>query len=408
MKTAVLSDTHLGDLKSKLAQGAGSPSYQQLKEVIHRRTGGVQLDYLILSGDILDFSIASFEDACKAARPFFQALQRDKLTKHIVYIPGNHDKHVWDAVEWEVNVIRRMKENRDPRPFRRSQPACLDMVEERFLLPGINEDKTENRWGTLFLEGLLDPKEETIPIFFAYPNLAVRTRRETYLITHGHMLETAWVLLSETFGDVDGLKELKPLTLGHLEELNVPLTAMICTGVGQAGELSKICYEVEQEAKERKTDRLQDVLDKGVPALSRILELSWVTKNALRCFSRWILRLVKERSADSRYDEQFFTNRQMQERFVTFYTASCAQARREFGLAAPRKIIFGHTHIAVSEKEPVCIPLKDRPLPDLPVESVELFNTGGWLENTEKEPVRDPLVFFFDDGGELTSERISE
>lgn len=408
MKAAVLSDTHLGNPKSRLAQGAQSPSYQRLREVIHERTGGGPLDYLIMAGDILDFSIASFDDACKAARPFFQALQNDKLAKHIVYIPGNHDKHVWDAVEWEVNVIRRMKKNRDPRPFRRSQPACIDMVNGRFLLPGINEDRAENRWGTLFLEGLFDPKEEIIPIFFAYPNLSVRTRQESFLITHGHMLETAWVLLSETFGDVDGLKDLKPLSLGHLEELNVPLTAMICTGVGQAGELSKICYEVEQEAKERKAGRLREVLDKGVPALSRIFELSCPARTALRCLSNWIVKLVKKRSADSRYDEQFFTNRAVQERFVTFYKASCEQAQKEFGLAPPRKLIFGHTHIAISEKEPVRIPSNGRPLPGLPVEPVELFNAGGWLENKENVPERDPLVFFFDDGGELTSGRISE
>ena len=402
MLAAVLSDTHLGDPDSKLAHGAQSAGYQRLKEVFHERTGGGPLDFLVLSGDILDFSIASFEEACKAARPFFQAMQNDALARHIVYIPGNHDKHIWDAVEWEVNVIGRMKKHRDPRPFRRSQPACIDMVDGRFLLPGINEDETENRWGTLFLEGLFDAAgdKEIIPIFFAYPNLYVRTRQETYLITHGHMLEMAWVMLSEVFGDVNGLKELKPLSLGHLEELNVPLTAMICTGVGQAGELSKICYEVEQEAKEKKTRRLREVLDKGVSRLSRLFELSCFKRFVLGRSKNAILRMAAERSADSRYDEQFFTNPSVQERFSTFYTASCAQAREEFKLAPPRRIIFGHTHIARTEKDPFPIEREAHDLPDLPVDSVSLYNTGGWLRNGSGNY---PLVFFLDESGTLES-----
>lgn len=407
MKAAVLSDTHLGDPRSKLALGAQSASYLRMKNVILERTGGKPLDYLILSGDILDFSIASFEDACKAARPFFCAIQGDKLAGQIVYIPGNHDKHVWDAVEWETRIIRRMKRYDDPLPFRRTQPALLDLERERFELKNVQKVPDTDRWGSLFLEGLFHDKENSLPINIAYPNLYVKTAKETCLITHGHMLEPAWVLLSEVFGDVNGLKELKPLSLGHLEELNVPLTAMICTGVGQAGELSKICYEVEQEARRHETRRLREALDKGVRRLSRILELSCFKRFILGRIKNAILRMVAEKTAATRYDDQFFTKRPVQERFVTFYKASCAQARDMFNLEPPRKIIFGHTHLALSEKAPFSIEREKHGLPDLPVESVTLFNTGGWLENKKNEPAKDPLVFFLDDSGALISERIS-
>jgi len=405
MKAAVLSDTHLGDQDSKLAEGAQSPWYHELRRVIKVRTGGEPLDYLILSGDILDFSIASFEDACKAARPFFQALQSDKLAWQIVYIPGNHDKHVWDAVEWETRIIRKMKRYDDPLPFRRTQPALLDLLNERFELTNVHKVAGTDRWGSLFLEGLFKNKEHSLPINIAYPNLYVKTAKDNYLITHGHMLETAWVLLSEAFGDVKGLKELKPLSLGHLEEFNVPLTAMICTGVGQAGELSKICYEVEQEAKHHEAGRLREVLDKGIPGLARIFKLNFFKRFALRCLSNWVVTLVKEGSASSRYDKQFFTRSLVLERVLTFYHASCDQAKEMFDLDPPRKMIFGHTH----EPHPV-----DAPYP--PIESSDgsvlptMYNTGGWLNKTKDGgdgPEMDPLVFFFDDDGELTSERIS-
>jgi predicted phosphodiesterase len=407
MQAAVLSDTHLGDPDSKLAQGTQSASYRQLRRVIKERTGGKPLDYLILSGDILDFSIASFEEACNEARPFFCAIQCDKLARQIIYVPGNHDKHVWDAAEWETRIIRRMKKYDDPLPFRRTQPALLDLENERFELANVHKVEGTDRWGSLFLEGLFNDKENSLPINIAYPNLYVKTANDIYLITHGHMLEMAWVLLSEVFGDVNGLRELKPLSLGRLEELNVPLTAMICTGVGQAGELSKICYEVEVEAKQRETGRLREVLEKGIPRISSMLDLSCFKRFVLRKIKDAVLRMVAERSLDSRYDEWFFTDRAVQERFWTFYMASRTQARESFGLAPPRKIIFGHTHIARTEKDPLPIKREARDIPGLPGDKVYLYNTGGWLKNEDQGPERDPLVFFFDDGG-LASVRISE
>ena len=407
MKAAVLSDTHLGDPESGLAYGAENRNYELLRDAIRENTGNGPLDYLILAGDILDFSIASFEEACDAARPFFLAVQHDKLANHVVYIPGNHDKHIWDAVEWEVNVIRRLKKHRNPRSFRRTQPACIDMVDGKFLLPGINEDKDTGRWGTLFLEGLFNGHKEAeiIPIFFAYPNLYIRTLSGNYLVTHGHMLELAWVLLSEMFSEVKELKDQQPMSLAHLEEFNVPLTSMICTGVGQAGELSQVCYKVMQEAKQAETGKLQEVLDTGIRKLADVLELNCFGRAALQGCRKFIPGMVERRAADTRYNEQFLTKDAVRKRFLRFYTASCAQACSAFTMDPPRKIIFGHTHIAHSEKDkPFTIDRKERDLSDLPVESVQLFNSGGWLKNDKK---RSPLVFFLDESGTLTSRSIS-
>lgn len=49
------------------------------------------VDYLVLLGDIIDLSVASYEDAYRDARAFFAALQRDGLAREVVYVPGNHD-----------------------------------------------------------------------------------------------------------------------------------------------------------------------------------------------------------------------------------------------------------------------------------------------------------------------------
>jgi DNA repair exonuclease SbcCD nuclease subunit len=130
MRIAIISDLHIGDENCKLIGGNSSTTdtYDVFKSTIRDFTDGGSLDYLVLNGDVLDFSINSFESSCIMAVPFFRALAKDAIAKEIIYIPGNHDKHIWDAVEWETNIIRRLKEHKEPRRLRRTQPGVIDFT----------------------------------------------------------------------------------------------------------------------------------------------------------------------------------------------------------------------------------------------------------------------------------------
>lgn len=95
MKVGIISDVHLGDEHCKLIRSGNiTATYDALKSSIFKFTKKKALDYLVLDGDILDFSINSFEESCIAAKPFFRAIEKDGLAKELIYIPGNHDKHV--------------------------------------------------------------------------------------------------------------------------------------------------------------------------------------------------------------------------------------------------------------------------------------------------------------------------
>jgi UDP-2,3-diacylglucosamine pyrophosphatase LpxH len=406
MKIGFLSDIHFGDPSCRLVeknektdtyQLAGT--YQTLKDRIEKFTGESPLDYLVLNGDILDFSVNSFEESCKAASPFFKAIKQDDLAKQIVYIPGNHDKYVWDAVEWEVSVIRRLKLHAEPEPFKKTQPCLIDHSQGRMVLPGVRPIKgTRDEYGTLFLEGLFE-KDNALHIILVYPNLYIKTSSDIYLITHGHMLETAWVVLSEL---LSGEPELvKTPGVAQLEEYNIPLTSMICTGVGQAGRVSDLFRTIQQEAKRGKITRLRSLLGNMIPRFGKVRELSWpaellisILLRALRKAAVYIAKGVK----DSRYDIAFFTRESVRRRFKTFYAASCAQAENEHKLAPPNKMILGHTHEPFSEKDPMEI--KD--LPEIKGRKAFLYNTGGWLRAEGKSAE----VFFLDDNGILSSSNI--
>jgi UDP-2,3-diacylglucosamine pyrophosphatase LpxH len=399
MKIAIISDVHLGDRNCKVVvNSAVSSTYKELRDSILDFTSGNPLDYLVLNGDILDFSINSFEASCVIAKPFFQAVARDRLARELIYIPGNHDKHIWDAVEWETNIIRRLKEHKEPRKFRRTQPGIIDLIKSEPLeLKGVTWVEGTRRYGTLFLEGLFE-KNGVIPINVVYPNLYIKTDKNVYMITHGHMLELAWVLLSEL---LSGEPELSGKAgIAELEEYNVPFTTMICTGVGQAGAVSKLFYKIQLDAKKGRSTRLRKLLDNVVPKLDRFIELPWYAElfdNALLLALRKAAIYISEDVSDSRYDEEFFEKKSVRKRFLRFYAASCSQAE-ELGLEPPDRIIFGHTHEPIPAKSPLIV----NELSQLNGNSAFLYNTGGWLKAEGKSAE----VFFLDDNGNLTSVNI--
>ncbi len=104
MRIAIISDTHFGDPMCTLVDSQGElrpgPKYEDFKNA-----AGKDNDYLILLGDVLDFSIAKYQDAYKTAKFFFLQIQEDKIAREIIFVPGNHDSDLWHTVEYQVNVI---------------------------------------------------------------------------------------------------------------------------------------------------------------------------------------------------------------------------------------------------------------------------------------------------------------
>ena len=162
MRIAIISDTHFGDPMGTLvhrdSEGeiAIGPRYKDLKTAT-----GTDNDYLILLGDILDFSIASYQEAYDFARVFFRHLQKDKIAKEIIYVCGNHDADLWHIVEHEVNVINPIKKGKPPRPFYLSLPGVIDdrkkCKNKGFTLPGVTRRKeVETKYAGLYFDNITE------------------------------------------------------------------------------------------------------------------------------------------------------------------------------------------------------------------------------------------------------------
>jgi len=413
MKIGIISDTHFGDSTCKLLDnGKLSNIYTLLRnEIINFTRGSAKqpLDYLVLNGDTLDFSINSFDDSCRKARPFFAAIQQDNLAEKIILIPGNHDKQIWDVVEWERHVTMKMQQHNDPEEFTRTQPALIDF-KNGLSLPGVSIKPGQNSPGGLFLEGFF-PQGSNISIIVAYPNLYIKTPTDTYLVTHGHMLEPAWVLLSELMGDYPPIRQATNNNIGlhELEELNKPLTDLICSAIGQGGPVSDIFYKIEVEAKKGKTDEMKKLFDCICPKLDTLIELPWYAEgldNAFLFALKKVALAIVEHGSSSRYDKEFYDKQSVRDRFTRFYKASCEQAQKMSLLSPPNQVIFGHTHEPIHGDSPKRVTVRELPHVDFNAirnQELLLYNSGGWLQDV---PGKSADIFFIDDNGNLTSVNI--
>jgi len=112
----VLSDLHFGEESSVLRYGqkfkkGEQPLVNTLTKLIKKGVANERIPFLILAGDTLDFSLASVQDAVEDFRLFLEDVQ--EFFDNLVYIPGNHDHHMWRTLQEEIFVVNRIKERRE-------------------------------------------------------------------------------------------------------------------------------------------------------------------------------------------------------------------------------------------------------------------------------------------------------
>jgi DNA repair exonuclease SbcCD nuclease subunit len=95
MKFAIISDTHFGDDNCTLVSTENDKVTEGPKYVDFKKAAGTGNKYLILAGDILDFSIASYEKAYRYGQFFFQKVKDDDIADEMIYLAGNHVMRIY-------------------------------------------------------------------------------------------------------------------------------------------------------------------------------------------------------------------------------------------------------------------------------------------------------------------------
>jgi predicted phosphodiesterase len=394
MKLAITSDMHLGDPECALVSPGASGGlvigdyYDAFKNA-----AGTDNDYLILVGDVLDFSVATYEETYAAAKMFFQMIKNNNIAREIIYVSGNHDFDIWHTVEYEVNVVRKIAAQKIPEGFRWSVPGVLDDRNERpdrrLILPHVTPKSGANgpRYGGLFLDKMTIPDTT---FNFVYPNLYFITRSsESVLITHGQYFDAFWSILGEWalklarqdlgLGDVVDLREMVAI--------NFPFSQLSCSGVGQAGPLTRnVVRPVQREVKDGDTTRVRKYLDRLDNELDALFKFPW-HKQHLELLTDLISNKLKEQviakieeSKRARGNDKYVD--ESRQRIWNFYSASRWEindlngAQYGCGIPLPQYIIYGHTHTPFLRK----------------VGERCIINTGTWIKRLYRTPSRLRLV----------------
>lgn len=410
MKLAILSDLHLGDdhcsLVSMKRTGEvtlAETRFSQLCEVLRGQSDRAY-NYLVLLGDVLDFSIASYADAYTAGRVFFQALARQRLFEDVIYLPGNHDYSLWQSVQHELNVVSHVSAGRPPSNKSTisgvldARPSAADML----TLVGIHPRQSNpRRYGGLFLDTMLevtapdtDRSDLERPRFaVAFPNLYLIEPDETVtLLTHGQFFEPYWTFLLDlarhTFGSDLKLSGVTAPSIADIAAINSGTSQMTSAGLGQSGALGRLISRIQDDVEAGRVEELGGYVHHMVEYLAGLANADWLNLLAYqvrpliqhqidRGFSGGIESLVKGRTR--RVVESAAGSRLMNA-YLWACAHECTEVIPSVDPAAPAptpgrlsRLIYGHTHDAHGFDNPDRILLSGRP-------ELEIVNTGGWLK----------------------------
>jgi UDP-2,3-diacylglucosamine pyrophosphatase LpxH len=359
MKLSIISDTHFGDDSCLLVtkQGIGGigagPKYQDFINAVGRDN-----DYLVLAGDVFDFSIADYATAYEYGKVFFQLVKDDGIAGEIIYVAGNHDADIWHIVQHQRSIINKIIAREAPERFQHSVAGVIDDRKGRSPQRGtLILDKTTIRrqeggpkYGGMFLDNITNPPTT---FNFVYPNLYMVTEKETVLITHGQYLETFWAILGEMAIKLayDDLK-VRDVNVEEMVEMNFPLNQLACTGIGQAGVLTDVVRQVQVDVKNGNLKRVERYLKRLEKEIDNITDYGWLKELVADILVRKLKNEVLDAlsgTEETRYSDDFINQKDVKKRLKRFYASSLAEIgdineKTGQNIPAPWRIIFGHTH----------------------------------------------------------------
>jgi len=398
-----LSDTHFGEEDSILTNlkegGTGvdptrpSPVLESLveclRDIIEKQNPNTRPS-LVLSGDILELALCDTHEAAMAFLRFVElAMKKDReLFDAIIYIPGNHDHHLWETAR-ETQYVNHIR-------TRASEPLEPPWHTTRMLAEN-QRIKVPSLFMSRLIQRIPHLREKEMEVLVYYPNFGIKSpdARRCVVFTHGHYIEPLYRLMTRLkcviFPD-----QKPPATIDGIEAENFAWIDFFWSTMGRSADVGRgveAVYEKLQYAKG---------LSGIVSNLSRELAdqfdipLLWEGAEA-KLFQAVFGRLLKRAGSRERSDVGSALGFRAEEGLRRYVSGPLlAQIRHEIGsLLDEVTVVFGHTHKAFQ---------KDMQKLDGFPRWVNVYNTGGWVvETTEPEPIHGGAVVLIDEQLRATS-----
>jgi predicted phosphodiesterase len=349
---------------------------------------------LILNGDILEMALSTTNEAAMVFERFIELIQpkkKERLFKNIIYIPGNHDHHLWETAR-ETQYVDFITKSVPP-----GNPLDIPRHTTRMFL-----EKKPHFVPSYFLNNLVQRHAhlKDFKINIAYPNFGLfdKDTQRCIVFHHGHYIEPLYYLMSEVKNMVFP-KQKKATTIKEIEAENFAWIDFFWSAMGRSGAAGKgieVIYEKLHDEKARK--KLVKNLSKS---LAEKYDLpGWGDRMETK-FLEWGINFMAGKFIGTERAQTAGPLSKDADRGLNAYTAGplLQQIMDERKNNMPREVtlVFGHTHKPFEE---------DRSFSGYP-QWVNVYNTGGWIvESIEPQQHRGGSVVLVDDEYHTTSIRM--
>ncbi|MDD1731715.1 MAG: hypothetical protein CG440_761 [Methanosaeta sp. NSM2] len=297
-----------------------------------------------------------------------------ELFERIIYIPGNHDHHLWElARETQyVEYIDRHPNKRLDLPWHKT---------EMFILEG-TEEELERNVSSYFLDKVLkrrsnlDIDEEKvlrddIQIYIAYPNFGILSedKEKCVVIHHGHFVEQMYCIMSRLKADLLNIDSKTPNDVQLFESENFAWIDFLWSALGRSGQvgaLTETFYEHMLDEEQKK-----NFFTKVASNLAKKYGPRWTDP-----FEKRFLKFIFERISDrERGAKDEALGEDGRKGMLLYLDAVKNQIinEREGELPSELSFVFGHTHKPFLSDQCNVTGFK---------KPVAVYNTGGWVVDT--------------------------
>lgn len=365
---------------SKVAQLFSECIYEILKNQKEPPT-------LIILGDGLELALSTLNISAMVFERFLEVTSG--LFKKIIYIPGNHDHHIWEVAR-EVQYAEYIKRKHSwgsylPQAWHHT--GMIDGISYRPLEP-------------VFMNSLISRNEKfgDIPIWIAYPNFCLmdREKKRAIFFHHGHLTEKLYLLMSiirrVLFQDLSiekAIEDIYSMSIDEIEGENFAWIDFFWSSMGRekkVGEKVESIYEKLQVA-----ESFKDLIGRIAKALSKIYDIPWIPGDFLEeKVLRKVLSLLLRKAKQERGYSKKALSKDAEKCLKAYISGPLLRQFREEAEDDPDQyditFIFGHTHKPFSD----FIKAGKR---------IKVYNTGGWTVDTiYPNPLYGGSVIFIDEG----------
>jgi hypothetical protein len=393
-----LSDMHLGSATSLLSNlkaasseldfSTPSPVLKQLveclKELIAQNVDKSKKPTLVLNGDTLELALAEYNEAAMVFESFINLIMPPgaELFDRIVYIPGNHDHHLWEMAretQYVDNYVSTIPwGTRLEAPWHVTNTFRIENVVKSYFL-------------TQMIQRLPHLKDRFIEI--NYPNFGLLDKdvdaTKCVVFSHGHFLESLYLLIS-ILKNLLFPERTVPTDIWDLEAENFAWIDFFWSSLGRSSDAGKGVSCVYEKLRDKK--QVKKLLSNLAEGLAKKYDLpGWGDKMEAGLLE-WAFNLaVNGISGLERNQPDVPLSKDAASGLYTYLQGPLRrQIISECGGKVPDEttFIFGHTH------KPFQAEWRFMGYSGW----VNVYNSGGWVVDTvEPQPLHGGSVILVDE-----------